>query len=161
MLHEAPAVERSQYDPEALALLDVFQYFIGNTDWSAFAPPQGENCCHNVVPYLRADGMVVPVPYDFDSSGIVDPPHAAPDERLRIRTVRQRLYRGRCRTAAEFAPVFARFEQHKPAILALFDEQQGLSTAVAARARAYVEEFYEVLGDEERVQKAFFEVCGK
>ena len=96
-MFEGPAVERAQYEPEALALLDVFQYLIGNTDWSAFAGPRGEDCCHNVVPYVRADGTFVPVAYDFDASGIVNPPHAAPDQRLPIRNVRQRLYRGRCR----------------------------------------------------------------
>jgi hypothetical protein len=157
---EQPTVEHGRYDAEALALLDVFQYLIGNTDWSALAGPRGENCCHNVVPYARADGTLVPVPYDFDASGIVDPPHAAPNERLPIRNVRQRLYRGRCRTPAELAPTFARFEEQKAAIVGLFDERQGLDSAVATRARGYIEEFFAVLGDEERKQKAFFSVCG-
>lgn len=156
---ESPTVERAKYDAEALALLDVFQYLIGNTDWSAFAGPTGDECCHNVVPYARADGTFVPVPYDFDASGIVDPPHAAPDERLRIRDVRQRLYRGRCRTPAELAPIFARFEEQKASIVALFDKDQGLDPAVATRARKYVEDFFAVLGDEPRRQKAFFDVC--
>ena len=111
------------------------------------------------MPYVRADGTFVPVAYDFDASGIVNPPHAAPDQRLPIRNVRQRLYRGRCRAPAELAPIFARFEQQKSSIGALFDESQGLDAEVAARARAYVEDFFAVLGDEERRQKAFFDVC--
>jgi len=156
---EGLKVDRAKYDAEALALLDVFQYLIGNTDWSALEGPSGEECCHNVVPYTRADGAFVPVPYDFDSSGIVDPPHALPDERLRIRDVRQRLYRGRCRAPAELAPIFARFEEQKAPIVALFDEQQGLAPAVATRARNYVEEFFAVLGDEQRRRRAFFDVC--
>ena len=156
---ESPAVARSAYDPESLALLDVFQYLIGNTDWSALAGPSGDECCHNVVPYARADGTFVPVPYDFDASGIVDPPHAAPDERLRIRDVRQRLYRGQCRSPAELAPTFARFEEQEPAILALFEDGQGLDASVAARARGYVGEFFVVLRDDARRQKAFFDVC--
>jgi hypothetical protein len=158
-LFEEPAVERRRYDPEALALFDVFQYFMGNTDWSALQGPSGEACCHNVVPYVRADGTFVPVPYDFDATGLVDAPYAAPDERLRIRNVRQRLYRGLCRAPAELAPVFARFEAQRPAIVALFAEQPGLDAAAAARARGFVEEFFAVLGDEERRQKAFFAVC--
>jgi hypothetical protein len=36
-IFEGPAVERAKYDAESLALLDVFQYFLGNTDWSALA----------------------------------------------------------------------------------------------------------------------------
>jgi hypothetical protein len=156
---ESPTVERGRYDTDSLAVLDVFQYLIGNTDWSALAGPSGDEFCHNVVPYARADGTLVPVPYDFDASGIVDPPHAAPDERLRIRDVRQRLYRGRCRTPAELAPIFARFEEQKVPIVALFGEEQGLDPDVATRARNYVEEFFAVLGDEQRRQRAFFDVC--
>jgi hypothetical protein len=157
---EEPAVDRARYDAEALALIDVFQYLIGNTDWSALAASRGEEaCCHNVVPYVRGDGKLVPVVYDFDSSGIVDPPYAAPDERLRIRDVRQRLYRGRCRTPEELAPIFARFEAQKSAIVALFDEREGLEPGVAARARDYIDDFFAVLADDERREKAFFAVC--
>ena len=96
----------ARYDPAALVLLDVFQYFVGNTDWSAFAGPAGEQCCHNVVPFARADGVLLPVPYDFDATGIVNAPYSLPDERLRIQRVRQRLYRGRCREVSELQPAF-------------------------------------------------------
>jgi hypothetical protein len=154
---EAPSVERARYDPEALMLLDVFEYLIGNTDWSAVAGPAGAVCCHNVVPYARADGILVPIPYDFDSAGLVNAPHALPNERLPIRDVRTRLYRGRCRTPAELAPTFARFDEQRAAILALFDERQGLSADVAARTREYLEDFYAVLADPERKEKAFFD----
>jgi hypothetical protein len=164
---EAESVDRNRYVPEALALLDVFQYFVGNTDWSALEGPDGEACCHNVVPYLLADdtpddasdNRMVPVPYDFDATGIVDAPHAAPNEQLPIRDVRQRLYRGRCRTPEELAPVFTLFEQQRPAILALFEEDHGLDAKFAQRTREYVAEFYAVLGDDRRRDNAFFAIC--
>ena len=108
---ELPTIDSARYDPAALALLDVFQYFVGNTDWSAFAGPAGEQCCHNVVPFARADGVLLPVPYDFDATGIVNSPYSLPDERLRIQTVRQRLYRGRCREMSELQPVFDRIHR--------------------------------------------------
>lgn len=164
---ELPSVDRSRYVPEALALLDVFQYFIGNTDWSALEGPDGEACCHNVVPYLLADetpddtsdNKMIPVPYDFDASGFVDPPHAAPDARLPIRDVRQRLYRGRCRTPEELAPVFALFEERRTEITAVLDASQGLDAKSAQNAREYIDEFYAVLGDDERREDAFFSGC--
>jgi hypothetical protein len=108
---------------------------------------------------VRADGSFIPVAYDFDSAGLVDAPHAVPNERLPIKTVRQRLYRGRCRPPDELAPIFARFEELRPAILALFTEQQGLDAKVAERAREYIEDFYAVLGDEQRRDRAFFDGC--
>jgi len=43
-----------------------------------------------------------PVPYDFDLSGMVHPPYAAPDPRLFQRSATERLYRGPCRTVEAF-----------------------------------------------------------
>ena len=158
-IFEGPAVERAKYDAESLALLDVFQYFLGNTDWSAIVGPSGGECCHNVVPYVRPDGVMVPVPYDFDAAGLINAPHALPDERLPIRDVRQRLYRGTCRTADALAPIFARFQSERGAILALFGEQSGLEDKVAEGARRYVEAFYETLDDPQLRESAFFGTC--
>lgn len=158
-MFEETRVDRSRYDAEALAILDVFQYLIGNTDWSSIDGPGDEQCCHNVTPYVRADGTMIPVAYDFDSAGLVDAPHALPNERLPIRDVRQRLYRGQCRTAEELAPIFARFEQQRSAILALFVEQQGLDADDAEDAREYIEAFYATLADDRQRERAFFDVC--
>lgn len=153
-------VDRARYDDEAIAILDVFQYLIGNTDWSAIDGPGEEQCCHNVTPYVRADGTMIPVAYDFDASGLVDAPHALPNERLPIKDVRQRLYRGQCRTAEQLAPIFARFVEQRSAILALFTEQPGLDADDAQSAREYIEEFYATLADDKRRERAFFTVCG-
>jgi len=159
-MFEETRVDRSRYDVEALAVLDVFQYLIGNTDRSAIDGPGEEQCCHNVTPYVRADGRMIPVAYDFDSAGLVDAPHALPNERLPIKDVRQRLYRGQCRTADELAPIFARFEQQRAAILALFTEQPGLDADDAESTREYIEEFYATLADDKRRERAFFNACG-
>jgi len=158
-MFEEMRVDRSRYDAEQIAIFDVFQYLIGNTDWSAIDGPGEEQCCHNVTPYVRADGTMIPVAYDFDSAGLVDAPHALPNERLPIRDVRQRLYRGQCRAADELAPIFARFVEQRSAILALFAEQPGLDADDAERAREYIEDFYAVLADDKRRERAFFDVC--
>ncbi len=91
---ELQRIEPKQYDRDGLGLVNMFEYFIGNTDWSALLGSQGSPCCHNIVPYRRPDGVLLPVPYDFDSSGMVNTPYALPNERLKIKSVRQRLYRG-------------------------------------------------------------------
>ncbi|HEY9182722.1 MAG TPA: hypothetical protein VIQ99_05950 [Gammaproteobacteria bacterium] len=158
-IFEETRVDRSRYDAEALAVFDVFQYLIGNTDWSVIDGPGEEQCCHNVTPYVRADGKMIPVAYDFDSAGLVNAPHAVPNERLPIRNVRQRLYRGQCRTPEELAPIFARFEQQRSAILALFTPEQGLEEDAAESAREYIEEFYATLADDKQRERAFFNAC--
>jgi hypothetical protein len=152
-------IDAARYDAATLMLLDTFQYFIGNTDWSAAAGPTGEPCCHNVVPFARGDGVLLPVPYDFDSSGIVGAPYTLPDERLPIRTVRQRLYRGRCREQASFEPVFDRFIEQRAAIAALFSEAAGLSARNSASAVSYIDEFYATITDPRKAQRAFQVAC--
>jgi hypothetical protein len=154
-------VERQAYDPSALATLYVFQYFIGNTDWSALEGPAGEACCHNVVPFARADGVLLPVPYDFDAAGLVDAPYAQPDARLPILSVRDRLYRGGCPDPTRLAPVLAAFTAQRDALTALFTADAGLPERSAERARRYIDEFYEVLADERRVQREFYRDCGR
>ena len=52
------------------ALLGVFQYFIGNTDW--WMPRR-----HNIA-VLTVEDSTYAVPFDFDLSGAVDAPYAKP-----------------------------------------------------------------------------------
>ncbi|HEX4627484.1 MAG TPA: hypothetical protein VH137_01745, partial [Gemmatimonadales bacterium] len=96
-----------------MGLLAVFEYMIGNTDWSVRG-------LHNIVPIRDSTGEIYPVPYDFDWSGVISAPYAQPDARLGIATVRERLFRGACRTAEEFALVFAAFNGQKEAIYAAY-----------------------------------------
>ncbi|HEX5047109.1 MAG TPA: hypothetical protein VFX89_08325 [Gammaproteobacteria bacterium] len=154
-----PRVEAASYDPAALALLDTFEYFIGNTDWSSAEGPAGSSCCHNVVPFVRPDGVHVPVPYDFDASGIVNAPYALPDARLPISTVRQRLFRGRCREMTAFDAPFARFKEQRAAIEALFSTDAGLSDKASKGAREYIAAFYETIGDPKKAERAFRVAC--
>jgi hypothetical protein len=152
-------VDRARYDSTALGLVEVFQYFIGNTDWSAFAGPPGSACCHNVVPFARADGVLLPILYDFDAAGIVDAAYAAPDERLRIRSVRQRLYRGACPEPAALRTSFAPFEAKRAEIRALYEQHPQLSAKNRARALAYIDDFYALISDPQQVERAFRSDC--
>src|SRR6476620_2684497 len=78
-----------QTDPGAFLKMAVFEYLIGNTDWSV----QYQN-----VKLLAADSSAVPiaVPYDFDHAGVVNAPYAKPAEELQMNSVRERRYRGYC-----------------------------------------------------------------
>ena len=63
----------SGLDPTSMTTTAVFEYMIGNADWSDVAG-------HNVELFER-DGVAVVVPYDFDFSGLVDAPYAVPRRR--------------------------------------------------------------------------------
>jgi hypothetical protein len=152
---------RARYDEQALLLVEAFQYFIGNTDWSALAGPAGSECCHNVVPLARADGVLVPIVYDFDSSGIVDAAYALPDARLPINTVRDRLYRGVCTDPATLRASFAPFERQRAEIRALFEQHPQLAPRSRVRALEYVDAFYAAIAERRRVERDFRSSCAR
>ncbi len=52
-------------------LVDVFQYLIGNTDWSGVE-------MHNMELFQTPAGVYATIPYDFDFSGIIDARYAEP-----------------------------------------------------------------------------------
>ena len=85
-------------DQPTTALAELFQYLISNHDYSVLKGAAGEYCCHNSVMYTREQtaNKRIPIPYDFDMSGLVDADYAAPPSHLPIRLVRTRYYRGLC-----------------------------------------------------------------
>jgi hypothetical protein len=138
-------------DPGQMTIMSVFAYFLGNTDWSLWS-------LHNVRMMLSPDGRYVPVPYDFDWSGVVYARYAKPDPRLGIKTVQDRLYRGPCVTAADLAPVFAKFNENRAAIGALY-ARLPLDEGYRRRAADYYKEFYEIIGDPRQVKREIIETC--
>ena len=82
---EVPATTLEALDPAFLNLVSMFEYLIGNTDFSPITGPPGDTCCHNTVLLRDAAGVLYPVPYDFDMSGMVDAQYARPDPRLEDR----------------------------------------------------------------------------
>ena len=152
-------IKRAAYDGNAMRLVEMFEYFIGNTDWSALEGPAGEPCCHNVVPMARKDGVLVPIPYDYDATGLVDPPYALPSEKLPIRNVRTRLYRGVCYDLADIQASYEPFQRHHDEIVKLFEDPR-LGKA-GQDAHRYIDDFYEVLADPQRVEKAFRFSCSR
>jgi hypothetical protein len=124
------------------ALLGVFQYFIGNTDWSMPAR-------HNIAVLVAEDSSYA-VPFDFDWTGVVDAPYATPPRVLPIRTVRERLWRGRCQSAAELEPILTRFEALRDTITALYRAIPGLEPRSIERTMRYYDEFYRAIADRAR-----------
>ena len=132
-------------DPHTDALVGVFQYLIGGTDWSVAG-------LHNIQLVSLPNAVVHAVAYDFDWSGAVNASYAKPDYRLPITGVRQRLWRGYCAPPEQFARVFALFNEKKPAIYALYSDHLGrrMNPDVARRTLEYFDDFYETINDPRR-----------
>lgn len=129
-------------------LVSVFQYMIGNTDWSIPAR-------HNIKLLLeKPDHRPVPVPYDFDWTGLVNPIYAKPSEKLRINSVEQRLFRGFEKNLDYYTRIFELFIQRRDKIYALLDECP-LDDKHRSMATRYIDDFYEIISDERKAYRAF------
>jgi hypothetical protein len=136
------------------ALFGVFQYFIGNTDFS-------EAALHNVELFFTNDGVAMPIAYDFDFAGAVNARYATPDDRLHIPNVRQRLFRGYCTDAGSYGKVFALFNEKKPQIYALYSDSIGklMDRGTVKETLSYFNEFYDTINDKRSAKRSIVESC--
>lgn len=143
-------------EPETATLSYLFQYMIGNTDFSISG-------LHNAELIALPTGMNLPIAYDFDFSGAVNATYAAPDVSLPIKTVRNRLYRGFCSENAEVARLLPRFQEKKAAIYALYTDPLGqlMAPRVVKETLAYFDEFYATIGNPKDVEKRILKECRK
>jgi hypothetical protein len=144
-------------DPHHDALIGVFQYMIGNTDWSISG-------LHNVELIGLPDGNVIPIPFDFDFSGVVDARYATVDPKLSVQRVRERLFRGYCVESEEYTKVFDLFKEKKDAIYGLYSDPTGkmvLRPKLVEETLKYFDEFYKTISDPRSAKREIINTCLK
>lgn len=142
-------------DPYQSALMGVFEYFVGNTDFSISA-------LHNVeLIGLNNATAVYPIAHDFDFSGAVNARYATAPPQLGIRTVRDRLFRGYCAPPAEYAKVFALFNAKKDSIYALYRDPIGklLPDDVTKKTFEYFDDFYKTINNPKDAKSDIIDRC--
>jgi len=149
---ELPRIVFSDLDAPTLTRMMLFEYMIGNTDFSIWA-------LHNVRIVQDPARRLYPVPYDFDLSGLVHAPYASPDPRIGIRSVLDRLYRGPCRTAEEFETAAAAFRAKRADMLALVESMADLDPGARNEAKEYLESFFRAIEKPASVKKQFVDGC--
>ena len=128
-------------DQTAMATMAVFQYMIGNTDWSV--PYR-----HNIRALTQnLQSPPIPVPYDFDYSGLVMAPYAVPPEQLGITSVRQRLFRGYDFPQLTYSVVRDLFNSRRTAMYAVYLSCPYLGQEEKEFATRYLDGFYKTLND--------------
>jgi hypothetical protein len=137
-------------------LTGLFQYMIGNTDWSVYA-------LHNIDLVRAQTGDHMPIPYDFDFSGVINAPYATVDPKLPIMHVRDRLYRGYCHDPQDFQKAFALFNEKKPQIYALYSDSIGsqLPKGTVKETLKYFDDFYETINNPRRAKREILDSCLK
>lgn len=145
-----------QVQPDAFLNMAVFEYLIGNTDWSV-------PYLHNIK-LLAKDSLSIPtaIPYDFDHAGIVNSPYAFPAELLQMSSVRQRRYRGYCVDDMKvFEDVIARYNSLRKDIYNLYIECPFLDAKYIKGTIKYLDEFYATINNPKSWQKEFGYPCNK
>lgn len=144
-------------DPRHTNLINVYQYLIGNTDFSLILGPADDDCCHNATPFT--DGTAIrSVPYDFDFSGLVNAPYAEPNPRFRIRDVRTRIYRGRCSNNGILQETLDYFIARKADLQGIVDSLD-LDRKNRGQVTRYLDSFYDVISKPAKVQRELIKEC--
>jgi hypothetical protein len=149
---ESASVHDLLIEPEDLTLVAVFQYLIGNTDWSIWG-------LHNITILKDTAETLFAIPYDFDFAGVINAPYAVPPPQLPIKSVRERVYRGFCQPDTLVATVLARFRAAKDSIYALYRSLPDLSARESGQALGYFDAFYRTINDPGAVRREFVRGC--
>ena len=155
--HETGVSLRS-LDSKHAATVFVFQYLIGNTDWSLVTADDDDTCCHNG-DLFDIGSVRYYVPYDFDLAGLVNAPYARPDPSLRISRVTQRLYRGYCISTDALKDALSTIKARRVDILDVIRQLPGLSLKETVATIIYLEEFFVRADDENKIVKLFERRC--
>jgi hypothetical protein len=147
-----PHMVFNDFDKDALTTMALIEYMVGNTDYSIWA-------LHNVVIVEDKRRRFFPVPYDFDLSGMVHAPYAAPDQRLSLRGVTERLYRGPCRTVADLETAVEPFRARRTDMLTAIDSASGLNGVHKTEMKDYLEAFFRRIATPESIKRTFVDGC--
>ena len=142
-------------DPESAALLYLFQFMVGNTDWSI-------NDLHNIKLLKTLDPMIpnpIAVPYDFDYAGLVNTYYAVPGEHVDVDKVTEREYVGNCLPDEVMNDAIDQFLSKKSEVMALVEELNYLTRGQKKVSLNYLEEFFEILEDPDRYRYEILQHC--
>src|SRR5688572_24898 len=138
---------------EKMNLVDIFEYMIGNTDWSV---PANHNI-RIIYPKNDENAKVFPVPYDFDNAGLVNAYYAVPNEILGTEKITDRVYRGFPRTMEEVQATLDVFRKNKDKLFALINNYELLKPQTKNEMTVYLEDFYKIISDKTQAQNIFIE----
>ncbi len=130
---------RDTFHDGLLKIASVFQYMIGNADYDL-------NVGRNVKYFIKND-KVIPVPYDFDFSGLVNAPYAIPNPNFGIASVKERIFLGFKEDADHLRGTLAFFKTKRLALLETVDKFTPLDSSKRAEIMYYLDSFYLGMND--------------
>jgi hypothetical protein len=142
--------------PEVMDQMAIFNYMIGNTDWSV-------PIYHNVTilhkRFAENSNLGIIIPYDFDHAGLINASYALPYEGLRIKSVLERQYLGICRSREVFSDRLKAFTEKKDQFIRVIREFPYLDEKTKKGMIAYLETFYREMNKSKTILYKFTADC--
>jgi hypothetical protein len=138
-------------DPRASVINNLFQYAIGNTDFSL---RKQQN-----LRLFYIDEKYISIPYDFDMSGLVNASYATVSNtqhlEKQITEVTDRAYKGYKQDPALMQEVRQQFLDARPGMMRQLELLEPLfqDPGQYAEAAAYLESFFDILGDDRKFER--------
>ena len=153
-------IRYDQLDPERQNLVHMFEYMIGNTEYSFVNPKPDKSCCHNADLLSVTGGPpYLPLPFDFDFAGLVNAPYAQPNPRFPIDDVRKRFYKGLCENNALLPATAQRFLEEHGDFITIVDRLEPLSPRSRRSVKNYLNAFLDRIADERSLERYFADKC--
>lgn len=133
-------------------ITSVFQYMIGNADWSYLMG-------RNIELVRNQEGLIMPVPYDFDYAGVVRAPYARANAALGQKTVLDRVFLGNSKSYEELSAIFSYFKSKREELIRVIDDFEAINSADADTMKAYLQEFFDIIADKDRVEEEMLKLA--
>lgn len=131
------AIEAERFDPQVTRTVALFEYMIGNTDWQITLSKN--------VKYVAKDDILIPIPYDFDFSGVVGASYATYSlKKYGQSTLYNRVYQGfETTTTTELKETMAYFQEKKDEIYNVIYQFKRLGPDARQQMINYLDTFFE------------------
>ncbi len=149
-------ISAGQTNKDDYLRMTVFEYFVGNTDWSL---PYRHNI--KIIRTNDSESKLIPVPYDYDHAGLVNAPYANPAAELNLSSVRERRYRGYClQDISELSPFLQEYVDKKGEIYTIINDDR-LKKGEQKSLIKFIDSFFESMEKPERLENDFLYPCDK
>jgi len=129
-------LSKEKFNQSQARVVSVFNYLIGNSDWSI---QQNRN-----VKILLRNGRHILVPYDFDFSGFVDSPYTVLKREHKISSSKERIYLGFKEDDDELLSTFKFFQKKRNLILKVIDDCRVIDKSEKRILKRYLKSFYKL-----------------
>jgi len=150
-------LDMSHVDTSSMLQISLFQYMIGNVDWSIAG-------LHNIKLIQSKDfsqGLPYAVPYDFDFSGFVDAGYATNVLDPEITSVKIRMFVGVCYAEDHYLKIIRKFINNKSEIYAMINNFELLNTGSRKELLSYIDKFYKQIEQPNFYKRYIVPYCKK